>query len=589
MKGTQSSILAEHLPSREMPWTRYYRNHASAETLAALTRKTVYQYLVDNNSQRKSALALEFFGARISYQKLFDRIDQTAKAFSSAGVRSGDFVTICSAGTPEIVYTFYALSKLGAVSNMMAPYFNHADMIDRIRDCRSKILIVMDKFYPLIRDVIQSAGIETLILLPTMNASPLSLISKRMKPDLPHVTWNQFVRSGKGQPDRTAVPYTPSQPLAMVYSSGTTGSSKGILLSNDSFQQSVCAYINSGVDLSPGQKFYQLVPTWFSTGISTSVNLPLACGISVFMDPRFEKDVFVKNLCKAKPNYVAAPTSMYEGLLNPDHIKNQDFSQLHYPFEGGEPLKKETANAINQVLREHGCTASLLVGYGQCECGAGAATQTPCTPLNNGSVGIPLPGIRIGIFDDQNRELSYGEHGHILINTPCRMLEYYKNPEATAQYFYEDSGGVRWSRTGDMGYLDETGNLFILGRDTDFTLVGDQKIYHFDIENVLMMTEHIIGCEVLPLRIDEIAHIAAHLIFDAALSEDPSFEARLPEILRGIQTQILKVTQNPDAVPHYFKIRKDFPVAASGKRDTAAIARETEGFLSVPCSASAEN
>ena len=173
---------------------------------------------------------------------------------------------------------------------------------------------------------------------------------------------------------------------------------------------------------------------------------------------------------------------MYEGFLDEKLVKNKDLSFFNYPFEGGEPLSDEVATKIETVFKQHGSTAPLRVAYGQCECGAAITTQTQMSESTRCSVGIPLPGVTIGIFDDDFNELPYYERGQILANTPCSMLGYYKNEKATEEYFHIDKNGTKWNCTGDIGYIDEKGNLFVQGRASDYSMINEEKIYNFDIE-----------------------------------------------------------------------------------------------------------
>ena len=433
-------------PTIDKPWyVNYNRNELEKE----IQKKTVFQEVYDNNIRFQKDLALEFFGSKINYSTFFKNIEMTAKAFKEYGIKKGDFVTICAAGIPETVYSFYALSKIGAVANMIAPHFEKKDLIARISDCESDTLIIMDEFYPELKEAIKGSRIKNIIILPTLNSSMLRFITKTYKIDSfsNELYWNQFIKDGRKQKETETISYKKDLPLTMVYSSGTTGASKGILLSNDSFQNSIQSYPASGVDISRGQKFYQIIPPWYSTGLSTSIHLPLSYGTSVFMDPRFERDIFVKNIIKAKPNYCVAPTSMYEGFLDEKLVGNKNLSFFNYPFEGGEPLSNEVASKIEKVFKEHGSNAQLRVAYGQCECGAAITTQTQKAENTRGSVGIPLPGVTIGIFDEQFNELKYYERGQILANTPCSMIGYYKNEEATKEYFHIDKNGIKWNCT----------------------------------------------------------------------------------------------------------------------------------------------
>lgn len=575
----KSQILTGTLtgyPSVDKPWMKYYEE---SDLGILLPKKTVYQEVFEKNKDYKKELALEFFGSKISFGDFFAKVEATAKSFEEYGIKKGDFVTICAAGIPETAYSFYALSKLGAIANMIAPHFDKNDLIRRISDCESDILIVMDKFYPILKDSIKKSRIKKVIVLPTLNSSILNLISKKYKCDKfsNEILWNQFIKDGRKRGETQTLSYEKNIPLAMVYSSGTTGASKGILLSNDSFQNSVNAYLKSGLDISRGQKFYQIIPTWFSTGLSTSLHLPLSIGASVFMDPRFEREIFVKNVLKAKPNYTVAPTSMYEGFLDEKLLGNKDLSFFNHPYEGGEALSKEMSDKIESVFAKHGNDSKLMVGYGQCECGATVTTETPKTNHSGGSVGIPLPGITIGVFDDEFNELKYNERGNILANTPCGMLEYYKNPEATNEYFYYDKDNTKWSCTGDIGHIDENGELYIDGRSSDYTMINDKKIYNFDIENVIKKLPEIKNCDVLQtMDTNQNIALGVHIVFEKGFDID-----KQREMFGNIQELIYSELKDIDAVPYVFKVRESFPYAKSGKRDVEALKKETTGFIEI--------
>ena len=568
--------------SIDRPWLKHYAELPDYKE----NDKTVYQELIEKNENRKNRLALEYFGTKTTFCELFKKIDSAAKAYYANGVREGDFVTICAAGVPETVYSFYALSKIGAVSNMIAPHFDHEQLVKRIEDCNSDVLVVMDTFYDDIKDAIAKSRIKKTIVIPALNASLLGLITKKHKIDRENneVYWNEFIKEGKVIENVPECKYNKEQPAAMVYSSGTTGAAKGILLTNDSFQNSVYAYDKMGFDFRSGLKLYQIVPPWFSTGLSTSIHLPLSKGVSVYMDPRFDRKHFVKNIVKAKTNYTIAPTSMYEGFLDKSLVKNKNLSHLTYPFEGGEPLSPEVRSAIETVFREHGSNAELKVGYGQCEGGAGITTEIHNYEHPKGTVGIPLSGVVIGIFDENRNELTYGQRGEVLASTPCRMKEYYKNKEATDEYFYIDENGRKWNCTGDIGYIDEDGYLYIEGRASDYSMVGDRKVYNFDVESVIKNVEGIANVDVLEKK-DEVEEnkMAVHIIptsdFMASISNNPEI---LADKIFELQTLICDKFQDDSLVPTIFKVRESFPHAKSGKRDTVSMMHETEGFIKCP-------
>ncbi|MBR5596965.1 MAG: acyl--CoA ligase [Lachnospiraceae bacterium] len=565
--------------SVDKPWEKFFKQ----DKLHKIHNdKTVYQDIVCANEKHLSDLAIMFFGAKITYKELFAQIDATAKSLKKYGVKKGDYVTVCCAGIPEVIYVVYALAKIGAIANLMAPYFDSMQMTDRINDCKSRLLIVMDSFYSQIKEAINRSSIETIIVVPTLNSSVLRLLPSKNKLILDkELLWNKFIRDGRKTDSPDTFEYEKDYPLCLVYSSGTTGASKAIVLTHDSFQYSVLSYDANTIDIIRGQKLYQIVPPWYSTGLNTSIHLPLHGGIAIFQDPRFEREIFVKNVIKHQIEYTIAPTSMYEGFLDEQLIKGKKLRGLKYPFEGGEALTKEVKAKIEQKWREMGNDAILRVAYGQCECGAQATSQSQNIEHPEGSVGIPIPGVIIGIFDDSFKELKYNERGNILINTPCGMKEYFNKPEETDKYFYYDENSVKWSCTGDIGYMSESGDLFVEGRKEDFTIVNNKKIYNFDIENAVRGESDIKLCDCVENESEiGIKGLALHLIFTEEYANNyNSNQEQLLCRLREIQTIIFEKHMDVDMVPKLFKIRKSFPYKPSGKRDVESLANEKADFV----------
>ena len=546
--------------------------------------KTIYQDILDNNKDYLDTSALLYFGANISYGELFKRIDSAAKSLEEYGVKAGDYVTVCCAGIPEAIYTVYGLAKIGAIANLMAPYFDKDQMTERINDCESNTLIVMDKFYPVIKDAIKKSNIKKVIVIPTLNSSILRFLPNKDKISLNYVNelwWNQFIKDGKKRDVPETFAYEKDYPLCMVYSSGTTGASKAIVLSHDSFQYSVLSYDANTIDIIRGEKMYQIVPPWYSTGLSTSIHLPLHNGVTIFQDPRFERDIFVNNIVKQNINYAIGPTSMYEGFLDEKLIKGKKLTKFYNPVQGGEPLNQDLKEKIETSIKNMGVDTKIIVAYGQCECGAQATSQSKRINHPANSVGIPIPGVTVTIVDDNFEELTYGNRGNIVVNTPCGMLGYFKRPDATNAYFHYDKYGKKWNCTGDIGYMGPNGDLFVEGRASDYTMVGDKKVYNFDIESEVRGLEDIKNCDCIG-RPNEVGgrDIALHLIFTdkyAHIYQEniELFESRIAEI----QKLIYEKYKDIDYVPTYFKIREDFPYKPSGKRDIEELAGETEGFI----------
>ena len=568
----------------DRPWEQFYsgikKNNIFLDT-------TPYQGLVIGNKDYPDEKAIEYFGANITFGELLKNIDIVAKSLEEYGVKKGDFVTICSTTTPEVIYIFYALSKIGAVANVISPFYSPEELMSRINECESKVVIMVDNFLPKFKNKLNKEKNKNIIVLPMMNSSLLRLISKRYKIDgtTNETRWKTFLSDGREREEAIIDLYEPEKPQAMVYSSGTTGASKGILLSVDSFQKLINAYGNSGFDTSRGQKVYQNIPPWHSTGLSLGINFPLSFGVKVCTDPRFDHDVFIKNILKFKPEYILTNTSMYQGFTfdkSLRRMKGKSLEFLKYPVEGGEPLTEKDVANIEGVFRTHGSTARLLNGYGQCECGATVTTDITSHKFSNSASGIPLPDITtIGVFDDEFRELKYGQRGNIAVKTDIGMIEYFKNQEATEKFFYTDINGDKWSLTGDIGYINEDGSLVVLGRKSDYSIINGNKFYNFDIERAILQSNTVKLCEIQTHPDDDnrlVAHIVWENEINSLLKKNPE---KQEEYLSELQKVVLKAMKSSDAVPYSFCVRDGFPSAQSGKRDIKFVKNDIDNLIEV--------
>jgi long-chain acyl-CoA synthetase len=210
-----------------------------------------------------------------------------------------------------------------------------------------------------------------------------------------------------------------------------------------------------------------------------------------------------------------------------------------------------------------------------CEFGSGA-TQTIWNNNSCKGAGKPYSHIVVSAFDpDTDEELGYNRRGEIRVITPCRMLGYYKNPEATAEFFRKGKDGQVWGCSGDMGYIDEDGNVFIEGRATDYIISeSGSKIWLFDIESVLLADEAVQLCEAVGLEVGGANIPVAHLVLHQDCQEPPE------TVIRRIH-EACTTTLPPEAVPRAYKIRDSFNTLPSGKRDTLSLKAEREGYIAV--------
>lgn len=575
-------------PSIDRPWLKYY----SEEVInASDLKRTVYEYAYQHNKDYLNQIALEYFGTKISFKKLFNQVDLCAKALQMNGVNAGSIVNICSSGIPEITYLVLACSKIGALANFINPLFETKQKIDRINDANSDTLFVMDRMYSYMKDVIPKTCLKKIVIMPATNSLPVAIralthLKEKPNKDMKFVVrkreyifWNSYIKSAQKYHGFVEEQYGCDMPVVMVYSSGTTGASKGIVLTNNGINSTTLQYeMTLPSNEKRGNRFLSNVPVWFSTGIVVSLLTPLCLGATCILEPVFSPENFLKDIVKYKPNYALVATSLWIYVAN--HLqKDFDLSFLKHPIAGGEQLLSSTETFLNEFLKSHNCHLELQKGWGMCELGATAATTSCCAGANKiGSVGVPMLFAVISSFDvDSGMELKCNERGEIYVQTPCKMKEYYNNPAATKEFFHTDINGNVWGRTGDIGYVDEDGFVFILGRASDYFISPDgRRQYLFDVENVILENDFVELCEVVSVKSETFGRSIslAHIVIKK------SFNGDVDALVCDIDT-LCRKRLSEYAVPLGYKIREGFATKPSGKRDTLSLEKEHDGFKCV--------
>ena len=564
-------------PSIDKPWLKYYSEEAIS---APIPECTSYEYIWKNNKEHLEDVALIYFGKRIKYKRLFEKVDEACNAFVANGVKKGDKVIIFSSSTPEFVFSLLALMKIGAVANMINPVFAHEQIKQRVNETDAKIMLVLDVLFDRIRPIISELCTEKIIVMSVCNE--MSGITKmvatlKKKKGISYnnnvVRWSEFLLDGRKVEISECIEYEKNMPAVMVYSSGTTGASKGIVLTNNGINATITHYLSPDFPYTRGDVFLQMIPVWFSTGVVLSILMPLCIGVTVVLEPMFCKENFVKGIKKYKPKMTLAPVSLWIYAMESEELKKINLNNMTYPFTGGELVLPKVENRINEFLRLRNCKSPLLKGYGMCELGSTVATDS-LVKQKPEATGFPMKGVIVSAFDIlTNEELKYGERGEIRVDSPAHMKEYFKNESATEEFFYKDTTGTMWGRTGDMGYVDEDGFVYILGRINDtFIAENQEKIYCFDVEAEILKNEHVAQCEVVGIAVGEYEIPVAHIIMDEHSNlQENELVTQIHSSLSGKLSEY--------CVPQGYKVCKTFPIKSSGKRDMEQIKNERQGFV----------
>ena len=439
--------------------------------------------------------AYSFMGSCVSYKKLVEQIHACAASLKACGIQPDQRVTICLPNVPMAVIMFYAVNEIGAIANMIHPLSAEGEIEFYLNDSESVAAITVDMFYQKFASIRRNTPkLKTLVVCSVKDGlKPLvklgyAMTQGRKIPKLPkdgsYLTWKQFMALGKNVSD-PRVARAANDPAVILYSGGTTGVTKGILLSNLNFNALGAQIIATNPMFRPGDKMLTIMPMFHGFGLGVSVHSMLVNGGQCVLVPRFTPKTYADLLRKHKPNFIAGVPTLYEALLRVDGVDSLDLSCLKGVFSGGDSLSVELKKRFDQFLHDHGAKISVREGYGTTEC-VTASCLTPIDEYREGSIGIPFPDtyykiVKVGTED----EVPYGEEGEICLAGPTVMLEYVNHPEETAATRRVHADGMTWIHTGDLGMMDKDGFIYFRQRIKRMIITSGYNVYPSQIENIL--------------------------------------------------------------------------------------------------------
>lgn len=558
--------------SIDKPWLKYYSND---KILEEPNHMTCYEELLHYNKDNFNDIALVYFGRKITYSELFDNIDKTAKSLTNIGVKKGDIVTICSITTPEIIYSFYALNKIGAISNMIDLRYTKQSIQSYLNEAKSRVMITLDLCYPKIKELVNKTDLENIITINPANSTPIPMkavakITKKTKipkEEYKYIEWDKFIEKGKNTQYKTNK-YVKDQPAVIVHTGGTTGIPKGVVLSNDNLNYSLLQIKNSNVQADRNYKFLNIMPPFIAYGIVLGLYCPITLGWKTTIIPQFDANKFDELIKKHKPNGIMGVPSYWETVMKSKKITNKDLQNIKDILLGGDFIKEEFEIKLEKYLKEHNCNATIEKGYSETEASANATFSSK--HVNKyGSVGIPLVKTIVAAYDtEKNEELPLGEVGEITIKTPTMMLGYYENETATKNVIKNtDDGQILF--TGDLGYVDKDGFVFIKDRIKRIIPRSGFKVFPSELENLFLKNTKIEECVVVGIPDEKDVNAPkAHIIIK---NKYKGYEETIKEEL----TLMFKnSTLPPYFEPIDYKFRDEMPLTPIGKVDYQALIKE---------------
>ena len=550
------------------PWLKYYDASFIGQPLPDCT---TFEYLYQQNKQHLNEPALEYFGRKITYADLFVNIKKTTAAFRAIGLKKGDIATVVSIMTPEIIYAFYAADLIGATLNLVDPRYSVEGIHDYIAEVDSHLLICLNVTYDRCVQAAKRTHVERILVVsPADSLSlPMAMGYKLKNPDKNHyssnvIHWKDFIAGGQGQ-STAADPVDPmDHACVVVHTGGTTGSPKGVMLTDRNFNTIAKQFKTYEFLCHRGQTLMNIMPPFIAYGFACGIHLPLTLGIKVVIVPNADASKLGSLVLKYKPQHMFGVPTHYQQLATDPRLKNKDLSFIRMYAAGGDAISVGAEENVNEFLAAHNVEFPMAKGYGMTEVSS-AATAAAASITKPGSAGIPLVDTIVSVFEPGTaKELPIGEQGEICICSESIMKGYYHKPEETAAVKQVHPDGRTWVHTGDVGYIDEDGFVFVGSRIKRLIIRPDGfKVFPSMIENAISHHPAVRQCSVVGCVAKD--HPQGRLPFVFVVL-DPAAADKKRQILRELRQ--LCVEELPEYVqPVAYKFISEMPLTPVGKVD----------------------
>ena len=564
--------------SQTRPWLRYYDQKYIDQ---ALPECSAFDFVRTRNKDRLMSTAMEYYGRKFTYADLIVNVKKTAAAFRALGVKKGDIITVVSVMTPEVIYAFYAADRIGATLNLVDPRYSPEGIRDYIQEVRSRLLICLNVVYDRCEQAAKRTTVERVVVLSPADSLPLGLAIgyKAANPDRNRyhsnvLNWKKFIAGG-ADASTSAEPYDPEHACVVVHTGGTTGSPKGVLLTDRNFNAIAQQFSAYDSLFRKGQSLMNIMPPFIAYGYACGVHLPLVLGLKVIIIPNLDPDKLGSLIWKYKPEHMFGVPAHYQQMAASHQLRNKDLSFIRNYAAGGDAISLGAEQTVNNFLETHNVEYPLAKGYGMTEVSS-AATVAAGKVNKPGSVGIPMVNTLVSVFEPgTDKELPLGQRGELCISGPGVMKGYYDKPAETAAILRTHPDGRVWVHTGDIGYLDEDGFVYLDSRIKRLIIRHDGfKVFPSMIENVVSQHPAVHQCSAVGCTDKD--HVQGRLPFvylvltQEAASASPSKRKQIIRELRQMCAEEL-----PEYVqPVGYKIIPEMPLTPVGKFDYRKLEEE---------------
>lgn len=568
-------MLKLKLNKDDYPWYDFY---GDVPHHLEYPKGSMVDVLMDTVLKYPELDAIEYFNNKYTYKEVMDKVIECAKSLKTIGVKEGDVVSICMPNTPEALFMFYAVNMVGAVSNMIHPLSSEKEIEFFLNKTKSKFIMTIDIDYKKVINIINNTSVNKVIvssagyslkgLKKTMYSIFNTDVTKAIKKikqvflkafqNRDVMSYKKFIQKGHNYYEDYTVPRKDSDLAVILYSGGTSGTPKGIMLSNLSFNALAYQAHEMCDPAKEGDSILCIMPIFHGFGLGVCIHTCLHIGMKCILVPTFKAKKLVELIRKTKPNFLVGVPTLFEALYNNNNLKEGDFSSINCIVSGGDIMDEENLVKYNDMFKKYGSSAKIRVGYGLTEACA-ATCLTPTDMHKSGSIGIPFPDMVYKIVEiGTTKETKPMEDGEICISGPTVMMGYLNDEEETNDALKVHKDGKLWLHTGDIGCIDKDGFVYFKSRLKRIIISSGYNIYPSYIEGIINKHEYVSTSTIVAVPDKYRGQIAkAFVVLKKEVKLDENVEKEIKDYCKKYIAKY--------AMPRIFEFRKELPKTLVGK------------------------
>lgn len=541
----------------QKPWLKFYGDVPASINYP---RVTMHQALMQSVARNPETVAYDFMDCPSTYQAFARDIDQCASALAALGLKPGDRMTIALPTIPQGVIAFYAVNKIGAVASMIHPLSTAKEIAFYLNISKSRMALIMEDHLEKYKEVEKETPLKTLVVTGLHDA-PDDAAAKPLSPESGDPTVRKWRSIMAGSyPSVSESTMGPDDLAAILYSGGTTGQPKGIMLSNYNF-------ISEGLMTSAfrrithGDRHMVMVaslPIFHGFGLGICCNAMFMSGATSILVPVFTPDALAEIIRTKKPTAISGVPTLYDALTRSPILQEADLSCLLSASVGADTLPRSVKERFEDIVRKRGGSVQLVEGYGLTEAVTGIML-TPANAYREGSVGIPCPDIDAKIVKVGTQEaVPVGEEGELCISGPAVMLGYLEQPEETAKTLQRHADGKTWLHTGDIFSMSEEGFFYFKLRLKRMIKSSGMNVYPAQVEAVLYQHPAVRDACVIGVPDEaQVERVKAFVVLKDPARKGPGMSE---ELIRHCREHLIKWS-----CPREVEFRDSLPLTRVGK------------------------